>query len=204
MVDRAAIAVKDRTREMTDELAPLEKQLDQMQVDIDRDAVRILTVYGPVATQLRHVLVVNHVTAQMERIGDQVMNVCESLKLMRSEPDHRTMPKLQKMAELTCDIVRDSIDAYFSDDPDKAHATRAHDDLIDALNSQFVEQLLSDDVLHNVLKGTEDIADAVGQILVARHLERIADQAVNICKEVVYKVEGEDVRHTSEDAQTIF
>ncbi len=203
MVDLAAEAIKNRSKDFHPELAPLEKQLDHMQMEIDHEAVRMLTVYGPVATQLRYILVVNHVTAQMERIGDQVMNVCESLQLMRSQPDHGTLSKLQKMADLTCEIVRDSLDSYFDDDPKKAQITRTHDDLVDALNSQIMQQLLSDDVLRGVLKGTEDLADAVAQILIARHLERIADQAVNICKEVVFLVEGEDVRHPSENPETV-
>lgn len=199
MVDIAAAGVKDRNRDICTELAPLETQLDQMQMDIDHDAVKMLTIYGPVASQLRYILVINHVTAQMERIGDQVMNVCESLQLMRSEPDQGTRPRIHKMADLSVEMVRDSLDSYFSDDAEKAQVTRSHDDLVDALNSQVLQDLLSDNVLKGVLKGTEDIADTLAQLLVARHFERIADQAVNICKEVVYVVEGEDVRHPSDD-----
>ncbi|MDH3717496.1 MAG: hypothetical protein OES79_05185, partial [Planctomycetota bacterium] len=76
-----------------------------------------------------------------------------------------------------------------------AQATRTQDDLVDALNDQVMKELFTDDVLREVLAGARDIADAVAQVLIGRHLERIADQATNICKEVVFLVEGEDVRH---------
>lgn len=201
MVRMAADAVKDRSQNKHDEVAASEERLDQMQVDLDHDAVRLLTVYGPVATDLRDLLVVTHVTAQLERMGDQVVNVIESLELMQTSPDHRPLPEVCKMAELTCQIVSDALAAYFDKDAVKAETTRGHDDVVDALNLQITKTLLSEEVLRDVLKGTADIADALAQLLIARHLERIADQAVNICKEVVYMVRGDDVRHLNKEQQ---
>ncbi len=189
-------AVKDRTQDVHDELQTREDRLNQMQMDIDGDAIRMLTVYGPVAKDLRYVLVCTHVTAQFERMGDQAVNICQSMRLMRSDPASLPMlPELPKMADLVCEIVDDSLDAYFSRNPDKAAAIRSRDDLVDALNDQVIAELLTDEVLREVLSGARDIGDAVAQILVARYLERIADQATNICKEVIYLVCGDDVRH---------
>ncbi len=195
MVELATAAVRDRTKNVRAEVNAAEAQLDQMQTEIDHEAVRMLTVYSPVATQLRYILVVTHITAQLERIGDQVINVCEALDLMQTEVDHRVQTDLQKMAGLVCSMVADAASAYFQRDAEKADTTRSHDDVIDAMHAQITKKLLSDEVLHGVLKGTQDVADALAQILIARHLERIADQAVNICKEVVYLVSGDDVRH---------
>lgn len=195
MVELATSAVHDRTKDVRKQVDESEEELDQMQTDIDHDAVRMLTIYSPVATHLRYILVVTHITAQLERIGDQVVNVCEALELMQTDVDHRVQPDLQKMADLVSQMVADAFSSYFDRDADKAEITRTHDDVVDALHAQIVKKLLSDDVLHGVLKGTQDVADALAQILIARHLERIADQAVNICKEVVYLVRGDDVRH---------
>ena len=197
MVELATSAVQDRTKDVRKQIDESEATLDRMQTEIDHDAVRMLTVYSPVATQLRYVLVVTHITAQMERIGDQVVNVCEALDLMQTEVDHPVLSDLKKMADLVNTIVADSFSSYFDRDADKAQTTRGHDDVVDAMHAQIMKKLLSDEVLHSVLKGTQDVADALAQILMARHLERIADQAVNICKEVVYLVSGDDVRHSS-------
>jgi len=195
MVALAATAIRDRAKDVRKEIDESEALLDQMQTDIDHDAVRLLTVYSPVATQLRYVLVVTHITAQLERIGDQVINVCEALELMQTEADHAVLRDLHKMSDLVTEMVADACSSYFDRDAEKAERTRSHDDVVDAMHAQIITRLLSDEVLHGVLKGTEDIADALAQILIARHLERIADQAVNICKEVVYLVRGDDVRH---------
>jgi phosphate transport system protein len=96
---------------------------------------------------------------------------------------------------LVCEIVDDALDAYFSKNQEKAVRTRRRDDLVDALNDQVMKELLTDEVLRDVLSGATDIGNAVAQILISRYLERIADQAKNICKEVVYMVKGDDVRH---------
>jgi phosphate transport system protein len=197
MVGLAANAVRDRTKDVFDDMAALESRLNRMQMEIDHHAIRMLTVYGPVAADLRYVLVATHMTSQLERMGDQAMNVCESLRLMTSDPQqHPMLSKVQKMGELVCGMVDDALDAFFTRNVEKAILTRSHDDMVDALNEQIMKELLTDDVLREVLEGARGIADAVAQILIARYLERTADQATNICKEVIYMVRGDDVRHT--------
>jgi phosphate transport system protein len=196
MVYQAAAAVQDRARDVQGEVYASEARLNKMQTEIDHEAIRMLTVYGPVAKDLRYVLVCTHMTSQLERMGDQVVNVIQSLQMMRSEPAaHPLLPNLQKMADQVCELVDDALDAYFSQNAEKAVVTRQRDDLVDALNDQVLKELLTDQVLREVLAGATDIADAVAQILIARYLERIADQAKNVCKEVIYMVKGDDVRH---------
>lgn len=198
MVQLVTSGVKDTTKDIMAELASCEKQLDAMQVEVDQKAVQLLTVYGPVATSLRDLLVVTHVTAQLERMGDQCVNVCESVQMMSAgSGSNKMLPAVSQLATLVCEIVDDALDAYFRKDPEKAKDTRARDDLADALTDQVMKEIFTDEVLRNVLAGSTDIADAVSQVLIARHLERIADQATNICKEIVYLVEGEDVRHNA-------
>jgi phosphate transport system protein len=188
--------IKNRSDEVEAQVLAFERQVNQFQTDIDRDAIRMLTVYGPVATDLRQVLVCTHVTSHFERMGDQAVNICEAMRLMRSDPaTHAMLPKLPTMADMVCQMVDDALDAYFSRNAEKAAATRRQDDLVDALNDQITADLLTDDVLRNVLNGATDIGEAVAQILVSRYLERIADQATNVCKEVIYQVHGADVRH---------
>jgi phosphate transport system protein len=196
MVYLTAAAVKDRTRDAQPEVYASEGRLNKMQTQIDHEAIRILTVYGPVAKDLRFVLVCTHMTSQLERMGDQVVNVIQSLQMMRSDgATHALLPNLQKMADVVCEMVDDALDAYFSQNIEKAVVTRQRDDVVDAMNDQVMKELLTDEVLREVLSGASDIADAVAQILIARYLERIADQATNVCKEVIYMVKGDDVRH---------
>jgi phosphate transport system protein len=196
MVSLAAAAVKDRTRDVGPEMSQAESRLNKMQTEIDQEAIRMLTVYGPVAKDLRYILVCTHITAKFERMGDQSVNVCQAMQLMHTDPaTHPMMGTVCKMADLVCEMVDDALDAYFAQNVEKAIATRARDDVMDSLNDQVMRELLTDEVLRQVLAGATDIGEAVAQILIARYLERIADQATNICKEVVYMVKGSDVRH---------
>ena len=196
MVVLVTAAVKDRTRDVHAELYEYEATMNKMQTDIDQEAIRMLTVYGPVAKDLRFLLVCTHVTAKLERIGDQSVNICQALELMTTDPaDHPLLASVRKMADMTCEIVDDALDAYFSKNQEKAVVTRRRDDIIDAMNDQVMKELLTDTVLREVLSGATNIGEAVAQVLISRYLERIADQATNICKEVVYMVKGDDVRH---------
>jgi phosphate transport system protein len=200
MVNLATGAVRDRSLDVKEEVLELEGRVNQFQTEIDQHAVRLLTVFGPVATNLRYLLVCTHVTAKLERMGDQVVNVCESLQMMTK--DHPVLDSLCDMADLVDEMVADSMEAYFQRDPQAAAATRARDDVVDALNDQIARELLTDEVLHKVLDGSENMADAVAQILLARQLERIADQATNVCKEVIYMVRGDDVRHKRQTTES--
>ena len=196
MVGLAAIAVKDPSEDVHERVQEQERRLDQMQTDIDEDAIRMLTVYGPVAKDLRYVLVCTHITSQLERIGDQVVNVIQALELL---PDTREpsdlSDKLNRMADLACEMVDDALDAYFARNAEKATRTRRRDDLVDAMNAQVMQDMLTEDVLQQVLSGASTIGPAVAHILIACYLERIADQATNICKQVIYMERGSDVRH---------
>lgn len=196
MVVLTANAVKDRALDVRAEISESETKLNQMQTDIDHEAIRMLTIYGPVASDLRFLLVVTHVTAQLERMGDQTVNICQSLNLMTSAPtEHPSAANISKMADLACEMVDDALDAFFSRNEEKAVATRRRDDVVDAMNDQVTKELLTDEPVGNLSQRGTSIADVMAQILTARSLERIADQAKNISKQVVYLVKAEDVRH---------
>ena len=139
---------------------------------------------------------VTHVTAQLERMGDQAVNICQSLQLMKSKPTERaSAANVSKMADLACEMVDDALDAFFSRNEEKAIAIRRRDDVVDALNDHVTKELLTDQTLGEGSRDVAGVADVVAQILIARSLERIADQAKNISKQIVYLVSAEDVRH---------
>ena len=177
-------------------VAASEQNMDQLQLDIDQEVVRLLTVYGPVATDLRYLLTVSKVTSGLERIGDQAVNLCEAMQLMVDKGNSTTQPQLSHMAQLVQTMLRQSLDAYINKDTKSSESIMGQDDVIDSLNDQIARELLSDDIVREAIKAPQDIANIMAQILIARSLERIADQACNICEEVFYLVKGDDVRHS--------
>ena len=195
-----AVDVADRD-ELISAVMKDEERLDQMQLDIDKEAIRLLTVYSPVAGDLRFVMSVSRITAELERIGDHSTNMCENIQLMASKAITEVEPEVKQMASIVNEMVSDSLNAFLHSDHRKARSTIAKDDLVDSINDQIVEELLSDELVKEVLAGTRDIAGALSQMLIARSLERIADQATNISEEVVYMVKGDDIRH-EETAQS--
>ena len=195
-----AVDVADRD-ELISAVMKDEERLDQMQLDIDKEAIRLLTVYSPVAGDLRFVMSVSRITAELERIGDHSTNMCENIQLMASKAITEVEPEVQQMGSIVNEMVSDALNAFLHSDHRKARSTIAKDDLVDSINDQIVEELLSDELVKEVLAGNRDIAGALSQMLIARSLERIADQATNISEEVVYMVKGDDIRH-EETAQS--
>lgn len=190
----SAVDVGDRD-ELIAAVMSAEDRLDQMQLGVDKEAIRLLTVYSPVAGDLRFVMSVSRITSELERIGDHATNMCENIQLMASKAITEVEPEVKHMASIVSDMVSDALNAFLHSDHRKARSTIAKDDLVDSINDQIVEELLSDELVKEVLAGNRDIAGALSQMLIARSLERIADQATNISEEVVYMVKGDDIRH---------
>lgn len=197
MVVQSVDAIVKANADVIGPVFEAEERLDQLQVEIDREAIRIMTIYSPVAGDLRLVLSVSRITAELERIGDHATNLCESLQLMTSQTTARPIAEVKSMGGYVKEMVRDAMTAFGQRDTKRAMATIACDDMVDALNDQIVKQLLKDDVVREAIVDQRDIADSLSQILIASSLERIADQATNICEEVVYSVEGSDIRHVA-------
>jgi phosphate transport system protein len=191
MVQMASAAMTD-LRAVYQRLLKAEDQLDKMQLEIDREAVRLLTVYSPVAGDLRFVLSVTHVNAAIERIGDQAVGLCHTLDSAHGQADSAVLPTLIAMGDRAAVMVKDALLAFFKRDPDLARSIMGEDDSLDDLNDQVLKRTLSDDEKN---AGKKDLRSALTQILLARAWERIGDQATNICEEVIYIVQGADVRH---------
>ncbi|MBJ43889.1 MAG: hypothetical protein CMJ80_11565 [Planctomycetaceae bacterium] len=136
------------------------------------------------------------ITAELERIGDHSMNIRESVSLLGEYSPTDLLPALLRMVNIVNGMVNDALNAFSQRDITKAQSTIANDNIVDALNDQIVGDLLHLDVVRKV-KGGADMSLPLAQMLIARSLERIADQATNISEEVVYMVKGDDIRHQS-------
>ena len=172
-----------------------EEQLDQFQLDVDAEAIRLLSLFRPVAADLRMIMSISRITSELERIGDHAVNMCEAYQLMISKTDTAPLSELVRMAKVVREMLHDSLDAFVQTDSRRASATIASDDMVDAINDQITEELLSDEIVREMIDGPVDIAARLAQLLIARSLERIADQTTNISEEVVYIVRGDDIRH---------
>lgn len=200
MVAEASAALSDPHEESRYErVLAQESRLDQMQLDIDKEAIRVLTVYGPVAGNLRLVLSVSRINSELERIGDQTVSMYGHVRLMASKSDVAPLAQFEGMTKLVRTMLYDALKAFRLDDAAKAKATMASDNLVDVLNDEIVREVLGTSPEQPGGTPPGNIAGSVALIMIAQSLERIADQACNICEQIVYMVEGVDVRHRPDD-----
>ena len=194
MFQLAMRALVERDGSLIDQILQLEDKVDQYQVGIDDDVVRLVTTYGPVALDLRFILMVTRINTELERIGDQSCNMCENVQLLLAEPQLKELVDLPRMADIASSMVRDSLKAFKKRDTKMALEVVRQDNDVDALNDQIFRELLT-----YMISDAKNITRSLALILTARSLERIADHATNIAEEVVFLVKGEDIRHQEVD-----
>ena len=190
MIEQAMKALMDRDMAPISVVFAEEKKMDRYHIEIDDEAIRMLTVYTPVAADLRLLLMISRINSELERIGDQAINMCGYVEMLVSEPPLKPLVDLPRMAELAGGMVRGSLEAFANRDAERAAQIRNSDDDVDKLNDQVFRELLTYDIAD-----PQNIKRAIALILTARAIERIGDHATNICEEIVYWVLGEDIRH---------
>jgi phosphate transport system protein len=189
MVAGSARAVVTLERATLPRVLADEPVLDGLQMEIDREVIRLITVYSPAARHLRFLVMMLRINSELERIGDQAVTNCEYVELLAAGPPRAPCEQLSQMSALALRMLREALQAFHDDDVQRARAVMALDDQIDAMNADVVRH-----VLGRTASEGGGVTQSVG-LLVARSFERIADHATNICEEVFYVVEGEDIRH---------
>jgi phosphate transport system protein len=167
--------------------------LDQFQIDVDHDAIRLITVYAPVARDLRCLLMMARINSEFERIGDEAMDNCRWLETLSPGALRPTVGGLAELSSLTLQMLHEAVDALEKEDINKAQAVIEMDERIDAVEAK---------VMHDLARRSPqptDVASSVGLVLVGRSLERMADHATNIGEEIYYWLRGEDIRHRTGD-----
>jgi phosphate transport system protein len=146
------------------------------------------------AADLRFVLAVARINNDLERIGDQAVNMALSAQRIMRHPRVKPYVDLPRMSELAEGMVRDSLNAMVRRDVELARSVLVLDDQVDNLRDQIFRELLS-----YMMGDSAMVFQAFELILVAKNLERVADHSTNIAEDVIYMVEGHDVRHASSD-----
>lgn len=191
MVGWASDAFLKHDRTMAAKVREAEDALDKLQVEIDGEAVRLITIYTPTARDLRFLLMVVRIVTELERIGDQAVNNCEYVETVLADPPERPLSDLARMTDLVVEMVQGALEALRNEDVARAKDVLKIDDEVDRLNAETFRDL----VIDTTPGDPEHLRRAMNLVLLARSLERMADHATNICEEVVYLVKGEDIRH---------
>jgi phosphate transport system protein len=164
--------------------------VNSLEETIDRECVRLIALFQPVAGDLRQLMAVDHIIAELERIGDSATNIAEEVLTLRQLPPRPMHPSLASMAQSAQEMVRQSLEAFFRSNSHLARQVCLADDDVDALDRAIIQ-----DLLQEMTGAPEAILPGQSQINIVRNLERVGDHATNIAEEVVYMVEGQSVRH---------
>ena len=192
MIRKTVRALVDHSPALVREVLETEKKMDVLQGEVDNETVRLIGVYTPVAGNLRVLLMITRINAELERIGDQAVAICHSFENLHLlvEPPLKPLEDLPRMAAIGEEMLRRALDAFLSNSVEESMAVIHSDDEVDRLNDQIFRELLT-----YLVRDTRNTERALGLILAAKGFESIADHAVNIAEDVVYIVHGEDIRH---------
>ena len=165
-------------------------EVNRMDTEMDERCIRLLALHQPAASDLRFITTGLKITTDLERIGDNAVNICERVIELNEEPQLKPYIDIPRMAEIAQTMVKDSLDAFMRDDTTLAQEVIERDDEVDRLNYQIYRELLS-----YMAEDPQTIPRATRILFVSKYLERIADHATNIAEMVVYMVKGSIIRH---------
>jgi phosphate transport system protein len=190
MIDQAGRALFQRDTDLLDELIDADREIDQREVLIEEECLKMLALHQPVAIDLRRIAVVLKINNDLERIADLAVNIAERAEHLQERPDFRLPPTLGQMVDWATAMVRGALDAFVDSDPEAAREICRRDDDVDEANREIITELI--DMME---REPTMIAPAMHCFSASRQVERIADHATNIAEDVIYLVEGDIVRH---------
>jgi phosphate transport system protein len=197
MILTAVRALAERRTDLADEVIIQDSIIDANDIKFEEECLKLLALHQPVATSMRWLFTVVKVNNELERMADLACNIAERAKSIKQYPLFPVPDELDDMAAGATHMVKKALDAFIEGDVEKARAVITADDQVDRKNRLVI------DLLHDVMRENSDyIAPAVHCFSASRHLERIADLAVNISEEVIYLVLGDIVRHQHGETET--
>ena len=188
---KAVTAVCENRRDLAEQIIATDYEIDDLEVEIEEDCLKVIALYQPVAIDLRFLVVTIKINNDLERIADEAVNIAQRVRAITDKQATGFYYDYAPMGKKVKSMVQKSLNAFVQKDAEAATAVLFADNEIDMLRGE----------IYDILKGTGDTGNIMNteyllnMFLISRHLERIADHATNIAEEVIYMVEGEIVRH---------
>lgn len=195
MIADAMRALVQRDDAMARTLIQSDREVDRLEKEIDEVCLSVLARHQPMASDLRLLLAVIKMVNDLERMGDSSVNMAQATLVLNQEPPLKPYIDLPRLSQLVQKMVRDSLDSFVQRNATLALDVCRRDDEIDGLYKQLFRELLT-----YMIEDPRSVTRALHLLLIARNLERIADHATNIAEDVIYFVEGRDIRHTGPTA----
>jgi phosphate transport system protein len=190
-IQRAIEAYRVRDLSICDLVSRSENAINRMERDIDQAALDLLAMEQPMAIDLRFILSVIKINADLERVGDSAKSISDRVRSMEQMGVVDLPVDIPRMATLSAEMVRKSLQSFIDADAAVARSVLTMDDAVDAMNRAAYKSLTK------VMEEQSHVApQALNALMICRALERVADHATNISEDVIFWVEGDDVRHS--------
>jgi phosphate transport system protein len=193
-VHDATRAIEQRDGKLAQKIIDNDDIIDQQDVDIEEECLKTLALHQPVAIDLRFIITVLKINSDLERIGDLAVNVAERAVFLATQPKPDISFDFVGMARAAQAMLKKSLDALVNLSVELAREVCAGDDAVDAMNREMYIKLQQ-----SILAHPEQMESLIHMLSASRHLERIADHATNIAEDVIYMIEGQIVRHRTEE-----
>ncbi len=193
-IDQTRLAMRaltDGDIALADKVIAADDELDKLEVQIDDEAIRYMTLRGPVASELRLIIVGMKASHDLERVGDEATGIARRSRKLAIEPKLELYADLPRMANIALEMLRDALDCFVQEDEQKALSVIRRDPEVDNINRLLYRRLTS-----YMIEKPETIARALELMFISKSIERIADHATNIAEEMVFLSKGQDIRHS--------
>lgn len=196
ILEKSLRALWERAPALAKQVATDDLEIDRLDVEIDEYVLRVLALQAPVADDLRHVVAVKMIATDLERVGDLARNIAKSALRLADLPEVPIPARLRELADQAKRLLRESIDSFNDFDAAKAELVLREDDAVDQSESQVIREAI------RALGRNPDVApQEIDFILVAKHLERVADHATNIAEDVILATQARNVKHADKLAR---
>ena len=192
-INNAVQSLVRRDSELAQKAFEAEDRINTMDVAINIECLNLLALRQPMAADLRFITSALKIITDLERMGDQAVNIAERAVSLHREPQPKPYVDIPRMAEIAQSMVKDVLDAFVNRDSKLARSVCERDDQVDGLNDQLVRELLS-----HMMSDPKTLTREVHLMIVARCLERIADHATNIAEDVIFMVDGLVIKHRAD------
>ncbi|MBN2537144.1 phosphate signaling complex protein PhoU [candidate division WOR-3 bacterium] len=183
----------DEARRVIDEEEP---KVNDLEIEIENDAINLIALHQPEASNLRTIVMAIKINNDLERIGDHAVNIAQAAEFLVQRPEVKPLVDLPRMSDEAIRMLADSLDAFARGDAELAEGVCRRDELVDSLRSQINRELVT------YMAGDGATIDrALKLMLIARNLERIADLATNIAEDAIYMAKGRVIKHYAEEAE---
>ena len=191
MIEKSVRGLKERDKKLLAEVIEKDEPRENaLEIQIDEACIHLIARYQPQAKDLRTILMVLKMNNDLERMGDEAVNISESALFLVDKPEVKPLIDIPRMAEEAAKMLNDSLKSLINEDVHLAHNVCERDDIVDGLRDQICRELIT-----FMVSDPSVIEPSMRLIRISRSLERIADLSTNICEDVIYMVEGKTIKH---------